>query len=114
MSRLEFTAKTLREAWDRSRGTCECHLVPMLHRPKGCGQKLGEGNVFYEHITPDNIRPDNSLGNCAALSKTCWKEKTNSYDKPVIAKSNRVRDRARGIKVRRGPKLQSRGFERRP
>ena len=110
--RLEFTARTLREAWDRSGGICECHRVPMLKRPNGCGQKLGEGNIFYEHIVPDNIRPDNSIDNCAALCKTCWREKTDS-DRPTIAKSNHVRDRARGIKIRRGPKLQSRGFERR-
>jgi hypothetical protein len=113
MTRLEFTARTMREAWDRSNGICECHRVPMLNRPQGCGQALGEGNTFYEHITPDNIKSDNSLGNCAALCKTCWREKTNTYDKPVIAKSNRQRDRARGIRVQPVRPLRSRGFERR-
>ena len=106
--RLEFSPQIKRLAYQRSEGICECHLVPMLRRPKGCGQKLGVGNVFYEHIIPDKLKSDNSLDNCAALCKTCWKEKTSSYDLPTIAKSNRVRDRARGIKPTRGRRLRSR------
>ncbi len=113
MSRLEFTSKTMREAWSRSGGICECHLVPMLKRPKGCGAKLTDGNVRYEHIIPDNFRPDNSLSNCAALSKTCWREKTSTYDLPTIAKAKRVGDRAKGIRKQTSRPLRSRGFERR-
>jgi hypothetical protein len=100
MSRLEFTAKTKRAAFERSGGVCECHLVPMLHRPKGCGQKLAEGRIRYEHIVPAAMTRDNSLDNCAALSLGCWREKTDQYDRKVIAKSNHTRDRARGIKGR--------------
>ena len=96
MSRLEFTSKTKRVAYERSAGLCECHLVPWI---KGCGgQKLIEGRIRYEHVVPDKIRPDNSLGNCAVLSIGCWREKTDAYDLPTIAKSNRVRDLARGIR----------------
>jgi hypothetical protein len=91
--RLEFSAETKRDAFARSGGFCECYLVLWLGRPGGCGGKLSGGNVFYAHITPDAIRQDNSLANCAVLSKTCWREKTSGYDLPVIAKSNRVRDR---------------------
>lgn len=102
MSRLEFTAKTKRQAFERSSGICECRMVPMLNRPQGCGQKLSEGRIRYEHIIPDNIRPDNSLDNCAALSLGCWREKTDTYDRKIIAKSNHVRDKARGIKRKPG------------
>lgn len=98
MSRLEFTKATKRAAWERAAGECECSRVPMLGRPQGCGAMLREGNVFYEHVTPDRIKADNSLGNCAVLSRDCWREKTSKYDLPTIAKSNRVRDRSRGIK----------------
>lgn len=98
VTRLEFTAPTKRDAYARSQGVCECYRVPWLNRPNGCGVKLGAGNTFYEHIIPDNIRPDNSLDNCACLSKTCWREKTDTYDLPSIAKSNRIQDRARGIR----------------
>lgn len=73
-------------------------MVPWLNRPNGCGHALNDGAIYYEHIIPDNIRPDNSLENCAVLCKTCWREKTAKYDLPVIAKSNRTRDRAQGIK----------------
>lgn len=98
MPRLEFAASTKRQAFARSGGVCECHIIPRLRRPLGCGAKLGVGNIFYEHIEPDNIRHDNSLDNCACLSKTCWREKTDTYDRKVIAKSNHVRDGAQGIR----------------
>jgi hypothetical protein len=96
--RLEFTSDTTRSAFNRSLGICECHLIPWLDRPEGCGTRLGIGNIFYEHINPDAIRPDNTLDNCAILCKTCFREKTDHYDHGVIAKSNRTRDRARGIR----------------
>lgn len=92
-SRLEFTAATKRDAFSRSGGICECHRIPWLNRPDGCGVRLVAGNIFYEHINPDAIRQDNSLDNAAVLCKTCWREKTDHYDRPVIAKSNHVRDR---------------------
>lgn len=98
MPRLEFTSETKRAAYQRSRGVCECARIPFLRRPNGCGIVLGAGNVFYEHVIPDNIRPDNSLDNCAVLCRTCWREKTAKYDRPTIAKSNHSRDRNRGIK----------------
>jgi hypothetical protein len=96
--RLEFTKQTKREAYDRSRGICECGLCPQLQRPGGCGRPLGIANTYYEHIVQDGIRQDNSLNNCAVLCKTCWQDKTALCDLPTIAKSNRVRDRARGIR----------------
>jgi len=107
MSRLEFTAKTKREAYERSGGVCECHLVPMLKRRKGCGQRLVDGRIRYEHILPDAIAQDNSLDNCAVLSMGCWREKTDTYDRPTIAKANHTRDRARGIKPRRSSSFQT-------
>jgi hypothetical protein len=105
MSRLEFSSSTKREAYARSGGICECHRVPMLNRPEGCGLKLIDGGIFYEHINPDAIGPDNSLGNCAVLVRTCWREKTSRYDMPTIAKADRQRDRARRIKSRKGAPL---------
>src|SRR5262245_24353940 len=85
--RAEFTAKTMREAYERSGGICEC----------GCGRPLGPGNTFYEHIVQDWLTHDNSLANCMVLTKTCWKLKTAKQDLPVIAKVKRVRDAHRGI-----------------
>lgn len=97
MGRLEFTAPTKRAAFKRSGGTCEAHLVRMLPGSE-CGARLISGNVFYEHVDPDALDGGNDLDNCACLCKTHWRLKTASYDLPVIAKNNRQRDRARGIK----------------
>lgn len=63
-----------------------------------CGQKLGNANTFFEHIDPDGLRKDNSLANCAALTRTCWKFKTHRYDQPVVARAKRVSDKFNGIK----------------
>jgi hypothetical protein len=99
--RREFTSETKRQAYERSGEICECHRVPWLPTfGKGCGCALGPGNVFYEHIIPDNIGGDNSLDNCAVLCKTCWRAKTDTYDLKVIADANRQRDRNRGIRPR--------------
>lgn len=96
--RREFSAAVKREAYDRADGICECHRIPWLKRPHGCGARLGPANTFYEHINPDNIKSDPTLANCAVLVRTCWREKTDTYDRPVIAKANHVRDMARNIK----------------
>lgn len=94
MGRKEFSKPTLDAAWARSGGLCECGRVPMLKRPKGCKVELGPlTGVYGEHITPDWIGGDNSLDNCALLTKTCWSEKTSGYDRPTIDKTKReIRD----------------------
>lgn len=98
-ARLNFTNATKREALHRSRGTCECARVPELmkilyHQP--CGRPLGTGNTEFHHIIQDAIRPDNSLDNCAALTKTCHAIVT-PRDRKVIAKAKRNYDRHHGI-----------------
>jgi hypothetical protein len=102
--RHEFSAATKREAYERSGGICECHRIPNWPHPI-CRAPLGQGNTFYEHIDPDAICGRNDLDNAAVLTKTCWHLKTNTIDKPVIAKANRVRDRARGIKPENYPPI---------
>lgn len=97
--RLNFTEPTKREAYARSGGICECHRVPELMRllhGRPCGVALVTGCIEYDHIIADAIRPDNSLENCAALTKTCHALKT-PRDRKVIAKSNHQRDRHLGI-----------------
>jgi len=97
--RREFSKPTKRQAHDRSGGVCECYRlrgIPELI-PGGCGQKLGPGNTFYEHIDPDGAGGAPTLDNCAVLSKTCWRIKTDSYDQRVVAKAKRQRDRDIGI-----------------
>lgn len=98
-TRRNFPNPVKREAWERSAGICECHLVWQLPTYKtGCGLRLGPGNTFYEHINPDKLGGLNDVDNCAVLVKTCWKLKTSGYDRPKIDKSRRQSDRARNIK----------------
>jgi hypothetical protein len=80
---------------------CECHRVPQLmvildHKP--CGVALVTGHIRFEHIICDEIREDVSLDNCAVLTTTCWRLKTDRYDLPVIAKVKRQADRHVGIR----------------
>lgn len=96
--RREFSASVKREAYQRSRGICECHRVPQLRRRKGCGVKLVMGGTYYEHINTDWHSSDNSLDNCAVLVTVCWKQKTAEHDLPSIAKTKRVSDLAHGIR----------------
>ena len=97
MSRNNFSKDTQRRALARSKGICECHLIPHVFKIF-CGLPLGDGNTFFEHVTPDNLSKDNSLENCCALTRNCWRYKTSLYDLPVIAKVKRVSDLAHGIK----------------
>lgn len=93
-TRRNFSNPTKRQAFERSNGICECHRLP---GHKGCGRPVGPGNTWYEHINPDALGGLNDLDNCAVLTKTCGKARTFDHNIPTIAKSNRVRDRARGI-----------------
>jgi len=97
MTRLNFTTDTQRKALARSKGICECHLIPHVFKVF-CGLPLGNANTFFEHINPDGLRKDNSLDNCAALTRTCWKFKTRSFDQRVVARAKRVSDKNSGIR----------------
>lgn len=107
-TRKEFSADTKRQAFRRSQGICECHLIPHVF-PEPCGRPLGEGNTFYEHIHPDRISGRNDLDNAACLTKTCWSIKTNTYDKPVIARVRKREDRSHNI--RPAPSLPGNRFD---
>lgn len=99
MARQEFSKPVRREAHKRSGGICECYRikgVPGL-TPGGCGQRLSAGNTFYEHVDPDGAGGRPVLDNCAVLVKTCWRIKTDHYDRPVVAKVIRQHDRDIGI-----------------
>lgn len=99
--RREFPNPVKRAAYQRSNGICECYLlvnVPGLVTG-GCNQKLGIGNTFYEHVNPDGNGGFPTLSNCAVLTRTCWRIKTDAFDRPVVAKTNRMGDMAIGVKT---------------
>lgn len=96
----DFSKGTKHAALDRSTGICECHLVPQLMEilhGKPCGGRLGAGDTFYEHIVPKEFSGDCSLDNCAVLTRTCWRLKTDIYDLPAIADAKRQEDHQFGI-----------------
>lgn len=95
--RNNFTKATQRAAYERSGGICECHLIPHVFR-NPCGRPLEDSRIRYEHIDPDAISHRNDIDNAAALRIECWRFKTDKYDLPKIAKSNRVRDNARCVR----------------
>ena len=94
--RLEFSTHVQRAALQRAGGICECHRIPHVFE-QPCGCPIGPGNTFFEHIIPDGLRKDNSLDNCAVLTKTCWGFKSATYDKPITAKAQRVQDAHYGV-----------------
>lgn len=107
--RREFPKEIKRQAHKRSQGICECGLLALAGIPgfsaEGCGQPLGTGNTFYEHVIPDGAGGRPTLDNCAVLVKTCWKKKTNTFDQGKVAKTLRITDRAKGIGRRTGAPL---------
>lgn len=128
-TRREFTSDTKRQAVRRSGGICECHLLAKAGIPgfrlDGCGLSIGVGNCFFEHVNTSWHSGDNSLDNAAVLTRTCWRNKTRTYDLPKIAKTKRQQNMRFGIKTESGRPIagtkrsgwkskMSGGWERRP
>src|SRR6187401_1592035 len=88
--RVEFTKKTRVAAWQRADGHCE-----------RCGAILVIGKFAFDHITPSEFSHDNSLENIQCLCAACHQTKTSTVDVPAIAKSNRIRSTAAGIRRER-------------
>lgn len=111
--RSEFSKPTKREALKRSGGRCEAvgELYGLAFGTR-CNAPLSHG-VEFDHFPIAATEPDcTGLDNCVACCPSCHRWKTSHYDVPAQAKSKRVRDKHLGI--RNGPKMQGRGFPRRP
>jgi 5-methylcytosine-specific restriction protein A len=87
--RTEFSEKTKAEAALRAKGKCKCTA------------RLFVGNIFYDHIIPDAMGGDNTLGNCQVLCRACHDSKTRTRDVPQIAKAKRLERKRFGIKSER-------------
>lgn len=98
--RREFTPATKRLAADRANGHCE-----MIWDGERCNAPLRAGAYHFDHKNPDHFSKDNSLENCQVICIRCHKLKTGQIDRPTIARSNRIRDRDRGIKPIKGREL---------
>ena len=85
--RQEFSAKVKAQAFSNCDGVCE-----------NCGIKLTIGNVEYDHDTPDGLGGEAKISNCRVLCRNCHSKKTHFVDRPKMAKADRVRKKAFGIK----------------
>jgi 5-methylcytosine-specific restriction endonuclease McrA len=101
MTRTEFSKSTKLQAWNRCQRSgipyCEC----------GCEQKI-VGRPEYDHKLADGLGGDNSLENCVVMNAKCHRIKTSREDVPMIAKADRLREKAAGIRSK--PKWPSRKF----
>ena len=92
--RKEFSKKVKHQAWERCKrddGEAYC---------EGCNLVI-QGRPEYDHIVPDGLGGDNSLGNCQVLCRGCHDLKSNRYiegDKAKIAKADRIREKHLGIR----------------
>ena len=92
MRRVEFPGKIRVAAWERSSGHCE-----------NCTRRLSPGDVYYEHLVPCELGGTATLENCGVYCRSCWTEKTRTYDHPTIAKVKRIEMRHLGAKRSRTP-----------
>ena len=127
MPRREFTPKTKKAAWERSKGLCEAS-GPFYNRPwdDRCNKPMLKAE--YDHFIRAADGGDNSLENCRAVCADCHSWKTCNIDTPGAAKAKRI-ERKHGPKELRkrkqpipqpkvsqwpkGQKIKSRGFEKR-
>lgn len=85
--RQEFSAKVKMQAALRAAGQCE-----------ECTRRLSVGDFHFDHIIPDAMGGEPTLGNCAVLCRSCHKLKTTADDVPAIAKAKRRERRDKGIR----------------
>jgi 5-methylcytosine-specific restriction protein A len=89
-ARVEFSAKTKNEAYERAGGHCE-----------KCKRPLATGDIEYDHRIPWDTSHDSSSANIVCLCCGCHREKTRS-DIKSISKGRRIRNKNRGIRKARG------------
>jgi len=86
----EFSAKTKLQGWHR------CHKDDKPHCEM-CGLRiLGRGE--FDHIKPVGLGGESTLENLQVLCGKCHRIKTHGEDRPVMAKADRQKKAAAGIK----------------
>ena len=97
--RREFTAKTKRQALERSEGRCEAVGVMYgLRDGERCNALLEDTGAEYDHILECWLGGDNGIDNCAAVCPACHLRKSSRY-KGAKAKI----DRLTGVTGKRKP-----------
>lgn len=104
MKRRRLTAAEKATVWARQRFRCAC----------GCGGKLTDGPVEYDHVLPLSLCGEDAIGNIEALLASCHRTKKTPADLRRLAKAKRQKrahEEGRG-RARKGRPLVSRGFDR--
>lgn len=102
MSRQEFGKQTRRDARDRANGYCEASgAMYGLDPGRRCNGDLSRGCEF-DHVLAASNGGDASLNNCLCICRVCHRFKTDRFDTPRAAKTVRQRDKASGIRSRKG------------
>ena len=99
--RREFPSKVKLAAWDR----CKINGKPHCER---CGCLI-VGSGRYDHKIPDGLGGEPTLENCQCLCTKCHDVKTHTEDRPIMAKADRQKKSAAGVK-RSKRKIPSRKF----
>ena len=90
MRASEFSAKTKLQGWDRCKkdGKPHCELCGLLivARPE------------YDHRVPVGLGGASDLDNLQVLCRACHRHKTHEEDRPIMAKADRQKKSAAGIK----------------
>lgn len=85
--RRDFPARIKAEAFRRSNGHCE-----------HCTRKLFTGDIFYDHVIPDQLNGGPVLDNCQVLCRSCHRAKTLDRDLPDIVRARKIERAHLGIK----------------
>ena len=56
------------------------------------------GRPEYDHIKPDGLQGEPVLANLQVLCRACHKHKTHAEDRPIMAKADRQKKAAAGVK----------------
>lgn len=96
MKRKEFSKRVKLEAFERAEGRCEGEIILPNGETTRCPAKLRTGQIEYHHEREATMGGSGGLGNCRVLCSYCHRLLTRSRA-PVIAKSNRQRNKHLGI-----------------
>jgi len=88
--RREFSVKVKLAAYERCQKDGKPHC-------EACGLRI-VGLPEYDHIKPDGLGGEPTLDNCAVLCGKCHRLKTHEEDRPIMAKADRQKKKAAGIK----------------
>lgn len=90
MRASEFSAKTKLQGWER------CHKDGKPHCEM-CGLRI-IGTPEYDHVQALGLSGTSDLSNLQVLCGKCHRIKTHEEDRPIMAKADRQKKAAAGIK----------------